>query len=737
MMDEGSVEVITPEEAEARVREQLAGVYAGLSKRRDEWVRHRAQSGVETRWRKAQAMYDGQDPDAPAGSLEDTLTNGPRVRGRANEANRSRVVVNIVAPKVDAAVARVCEILLPVDDRNWGMKPTPDPRLSEDTKSEAIIADPQTGQQAPLSEAAKAKLAAVKKAAEGMELAVDDVLTECGYNGQQRKMIFDAVRLGTGIIKGPVPMRQVGRRYGQGPQGGFQKVVVETIQPASKWVPPWQVFTDPACGPDHQRGSGILERRPVTPKELRALKGIPGYDDEAIDQVLAEKPRRITVAEGKLLREQCEAYELWEYHGEIEPEEFGLLAERTGLYGEDAQPKRVESAVLIMVNDRVIGALEPWWEDDLPYDFFVWQPDEETPFGLGLPHRLETQQRVVTAAWRQLMDNAGAAAGAQIVINKALLAPANGKFELEGRKLWFAREEIDDVRKAFNVFEFPSRIEELLKIVEVAMQFADQESMVPTLMQGDPGSAPDTVGGQVLLLNNANSPLRYRVKLFDDNVTRPHLKRYYDWMMQRHPDDSIKGDFEVDARGSSTLIERDMANQAMANVANLAQHPIFGPLIEMKAPEALREILKSYKVDPDRFVPNEDELRAKAEAEAAQPPPADPRIEAAQIAAQSKKEEIADRKEERAFRAEVEAQNAEERRAQIAYNSSREQGEFEIAMTQEQNERYLALIRLQQERELTQAEMAQKRELELLSIDSKRQLFNAEALLKTQQGSGI
>lgn len=730
-------EVITPEQAAAREKAMIDAIYASLAKKRDEWVRWRAQTGVESRWRRAQAMYDGKDPDAHETGLADTLANGPRVRAGAAEAPRSKVVVNIVAPKVDAAVARMTEILLPVDDANWSIAPTPDPQLFEDAKSQAMLTDPATGAQVPLADAAKAKMAAVKKSAEGMTRRIDDALTECSYNGEQRKVIYDAVRLGTGVLKGPVPMRQVGRKYTAQPGGGYSRIQVESIQPSSRWVDVWNVFVDPSCGNDHQRGAGIFERRPVTAKELRALVGIPGYDEQAIKEVLSEKPRRIRVAEGKLAQEVCEAYELWEWHGEIEEQEFGLLSSRTNLRDADGSPLRAQQAVLVMVNDRVIGALKPWWEDDLPYDFFVWSEDEETPYGFGMPHRLESQQRVVTAAWRQLMDNAGIAAGGQVVMNRHLINPANGRWEIEPRKLWLGREEMDDVRKAFNVFEFPSRIDELLRIVESALQLADQESMVPTLMQGDPGSAPDTVGGQILLMNNANSPLRYRVKRYDDKITRPHLRRYYDWFMGNDPDEEIKGDFEVDARGSSALIERDLQNQAMANVANLASHPVFGPIMQAKAPEALREILKAYKVDHERFVPTDEELQQQQEAAAQQEQPADPRIEAAKIAAQSKSEEIADRKEERAFRAEIEKQSSEERRAQLQYNAQREQVEYQIAMTQEQNERYLALLKLQEDRELTQQELAQKRELELLKMDSDRQMFNAEAMLKSQHGTGI
>jgi hypothetical protein len=74
----------------------------------------------------------------------------------------------------------------------------------------------------------------------------------------------------------------------------------------------------------------------------------------------------------------------------------------------------------------------------------------------------------------------------------------------------------------------------------------------------------------VMLFNNATAVLRQRVKLYDDCVTRQHIARYYDWHMANNPDPAIKGDFEVDARGSTALIERDIQNQALLNLARNA-----------------------------------------------------------------------------------------------------------------------------------------------------------------------
>lgn len=732
-MDE--LEVLTPEQAQEVLQEKLQNIYAGMSEMRDEWVRHRAQCGVETRWRKAAALYEGRDATDEATGLESVLRNGP---GKRSAARRSKVVVNIVAPKIDAAVARLCEILLPVDDRNWGIRPTPDPELMEDMQSGQQLMDPSTGMTATLGEAARAKRDQIQKASEAMTRKIDDVLTECGYNGELRRVIFDAAKLGSGILKGPAPVIARASVYQPTP-GGYMKMVSEKLQPASVWIDPWNVYFDPSCGNDHQRGRGVWEKRDVTRKELRALIGIPGYDEQAIREVLREKPRRVRTAESRVIREDSsnDAFELWEYQGEVEPEEFGALSIRTNLTDDAGDPLMVSNGVLVMVNDRVIGALEPWWDEDYPYDVFTWHEADDSPFGYGIADRTEVQQRVVNAAWRQVMDNAGYSAGGQVVVQKHLIEPANGSWEIEALKVWLGREDLDDARKAFHIVEFPDRLQNLMAIAQAAMQFADQESNLPLLMQGDQGSAPDTVGGMTMLMNAANSPLRHRVKLFDDYVTRPHLKRYYDWFMANDEDAAIKGDFEVDARGSTTLIERDIQNQAMLNVAQLTMNPVYGPLLQSKALPGLRAILKSFKLDPDEFLPSDEEFEQQQQEAAQQPAQQDPKIVAAQIMAQTKQAELADRQADRQLKAQIEQQSAQERAATIQYNSQREQGEYEIAMAQTQNDRDIAFAKLANERNMSVEQLMQQWKIKSLEIDHERQLFNAEAQLKARMGSGI
>jgi hypothetical protein len=333
------------------------------------------------------------------------------------------------------------------------------------------------------------------------------------------------------------------------------------------------------------------------------------------------------------------------------------------------------------------------------------------------------------------MDNGRTSLGGQIVMKKGMVIPQNGSYEITPNKIWLAKDDLEDVRQAFSVFEFNSHLQELLAIANAAMQFADMETSMPQIMGGEQGSAPETVGGMVMLFNNANTVLRQRVKLYDDNITKPHLARYYDWKMANDPDPNIKGDFEVDARGSSALIERDIANQAMLNLANITNNPRYIPHLNER--EELKSILKAFKVDPESLMKPEDQVAQEMAAAAEQGAPQDPRIAVAEMNLQGKQMDIEDRKEQRAVDTQLAQVDMQTKQQNTAYQIERERAESEQAMIERQYDREVQLAKMEQDGVMTREELDRKERMELLKIDNERQLFSAEAAIKARQGSGI
>ena len=666
-MDQTSDQITEPSDAEIARREALAvrveALGNSLKKKRAEAIAGRKNSGIEDEWRITEDAYQGID-DANRGSTavgKPSSPNGGITSGQSPQVGtRSTIVLNITRPYVDAAAARVSDMLLPTDDTPWGIKPTPVPSMALPAPAapvapvmpappEGMPAMPTTGAAPgippvapvgappvamdPLAQAMKAaadEQEAAKTAAEAATKEIEDWLVQCQWHAEVRKMIEDTARLGTGVLKGPVPA--VKRRKAIAMQDGMAVVSIEkAIVPESRAVDPWNFYPDPACGESIHDGSYTWERDTITRKGLRDLKEVGGYLADQIDKVLEEGPQSAEsegagYAKPMASTSDSDVFDIWYFYGTAEREDLEA-AEVKGL-PEDGDVSA--NVIITMVNCRVIkAAINPLDSGEFPYDVMVWQRRPGVPYGTGVAMQINVPQRMLTGGVRNLMDNAGLSAGPQLVLRKGALTPGNGRWEITPRKLWFVNEEADvpGVQAAFAAINIPTMQTELQNIIQFALKMAEDVTGLPAMMQGQNTQAPDTVGGMQMLQNNAGTVLRRIARLFDDRVTEPHIRRYYEWLMVHGENDAAKGDFQIDARGSTALVERDMQNQQIMQMGSLVANPAFG----LDPEKWLSEMLKSQRLDPKRFQMDEEKKAAMAQ----QPPPVAPQIEAAKIRAEA------------------------------------------------------------------------------------------------------
>ena len=119
---------------------------------------------------------------------------------------------------------------------------------------------------------------------------------------------------------------------------------------------------------------------------------------------------------------------------------------------------------------------------------------------------------------------------------------------------------------------------------------------LPAMLQGIRGDAPETLGGMQMQNNNASGVLRRLAKRFDDYMTGPHIRRYYDWMMQHSENDAARGDFRVDVRASSALVERDAQQHFLMGLLSISANPAYG----LNPYKLAQELLKGQRYDPRR-----------------------------------------------------------------------------------------------------------------------------------------
>ena len=167
---------------------------------------------LEERWLKDVRQYSGEYED-------DVLQ-------RIKEAGGSEAFINLTRVKCNATESRLAEMLLPTDDRNWSIEPTPQPDMKPlppmpppepamvQGPDGQMVPDPNAVAPDPAAQAAAEEerlQAAAKKASDRMQRQMDDQLTEAGYNAVLRSVLHNMAVYGTGILKGPV-IRNEGSR---------------------------------------------------------------------------------------------------------------------------------------------------------------------------------------------------------------------------------------------------------------------------------------------------------------------------------------------------------------------------------------------------------------------------------------------------------------------------------------------------------------------------------------------
>ena len=632
---------------------RIESLAKSLLTKRDEAISARSASGIERQWREDQRAFEGLDGASSKAGMTDYATGDAFGTKNSKTQRRSRVIVNIIRGKCETAEGRFTEIQFPTDDKNFGIDSTPVGESAVPAPAPQGIVQgemqpdpmgagmPEQAPQEPSDEsAAKAKKDDLKKRAAAMEKEIDDQLEECDYNAECRKVARSAIRLGTGVMKGPNIVKAVRRAWVEqaDSDGSVHTLkVVENLKPASTSRDIWNIYPDPHCGDNPKNGSYIWERDHLLPRELRALMGVPGYDRRQIIKALQEDPVRTVVALDKGDQRQIKAstiargapYERWEYNGDVDKEDLIAMGVKV-----DEDSDESISACVVFVNDRPIKAqLNTLDSGELPYDFFPWVQVDDSPWGIGEPRKLIWQQRIITAAWRAMMDNAGDSSGAQIVISRDV-RPEDDVWEITGKKIWIDESEEGDVRKAFQQFQIQNNQGELQNIINLALEFMDLESGTPRQAQGQQAtSGTKTLGELQILMQGADTTRRRQVKQWDDLITRPHIGRYYHWNMMYNPKPEIKGDFDVVARGTSVLIAKDENVQKLMQIMQLRADPDAAIIVDWE--KVIKQLFESQHLD---VLKDDDAIKAARDQQAQQQPPADPRIEAANIAAQGRSE---------------------------------------------------------------------------------------------------
>ena len=718
------------DKAERDMAERLRVFGVRLQSQAEDQVKRRF--SIDERWLDDLRQFNGQYDKVTAATL--AASGG------------SKLFVNITRNKVNAAEARLIDILFPTDDRNWGIQPTPVPYLSKLSKDKDPISNEDgspfvtdEGVQVQKRDVAQGVMEEARERANSMQDEIDDQLNETNYNSVNRDMVHDAVLYGTGILKGPVIIGKTRQKWSEvvDEQGQVAQVIeiVDDLKPGAERVDPWDFFPDMQSRTVDD-AEFIFQRHYMSKKALRDLANKPGFLRTQIAEVLKKDADNSHTAT-HLQEMQSMAgltsldngrFEVWEYHGPVDKDD--LIAAGVEVDEEDVFTEY--SGVVWFSESRVLKAvINPADTGDMPYSVFNWEGDDTTLFGVGIPYLMRSSQKVLNATWRMLMDNAGLSVGPQTVINSQVVRPADGNWRLTPHKGWELTDKNGNVNNVFGSFEINSHMNELISLFQYARQIADEETALPQIAQGEQGSATDTASGMSMLMNSANTMLRRVVKNFDDDVTRPFIKRMYDWNMQFNPKEDVKGDFSIDARGTSSLLVKEQQAANLMNLMNISASPLLQPLTNTAA--LYRKVVSSMQIEADEIVKTTEEIELETQKMQQQ-------MEAQQQAmmqAQQGQQQAPTGDPLAEQKLALEAQKAEMdmqlKGAQIQAQAQK----LQVDQQKIASDRELELAKMAAEKGIKVSEMRTKLGIEKMKVQSKDTLFEKEQALKMRTGSGI
>lgn len=566
---------------------------------------------TEQRWLKDIRQYKGQyDPEVE-------IKIGP---------NRSRAFVRKTRVKVKTADSRVMDLLFPAgSEKNWDVDSTPVPTLPDEVKAQIIqqLQAQAQGQPIPKEMVDKACLQVAKKAAKGMAKVIDDQLSEVRYKMISKEVVHSGHLYGTGILKGPLIEKKVRVKFVR-EQGKWIAKSEEYIVPFVDFVPVWRFYPDMSASQLDQCRY-VYERHQMTRSDMANLASRKSFDRVKILDYLKANPSgfvklRYFDNELKIIGDrtanqgkaggQYEVLERWGWLTGDQLKEIGIKID------DDRCHESFFSNIWLLPDGTVIkAALQPINGVTWPYHLYYFDKDETSIFGEGLPMVMRDDQTMINAAVRLMLDNAAITSGAMLEVNPHLLHPLTKADEVFPWKVWL-RNQTSPGEAAVKAINIPNGLQPLMALQQMFEANADEVSAIPRYMAGENMNqgAAGTSSGLSMLMGAVNIVIKDLITSWDEGVTRSFVTGMYRWNMQFNNDDAIKGDFDVKARGTASLIAKEVRARQLNEFGALTANPLDAPFINRHR----LNLLRAEANELSDVVFTEDEVAEQQQGEQAQ-----------------------------------------------------------------------------------------------------------------------
>jgi hypothetical protein len=445
-------------------------------------------------------------------------------------------------------------------------------------------------------------------AAKKMQKKIHDQLEESGANKQLRLAAFECALFGTGIMKGPFATN---KEYPRWDDEGNYDPVIKTV-PSTSNVSIWDFYPDPDAA-NMDEAEYIIERHKMSRSQLRALKGRPFFRDNSIDTAIKlgesyEKKWWEQVMEDDEQGSKAERYEVKEFWGFVDRE---VLEDHDLKIPSELKDSEQVNVNLWACNGQVIRmVMNPFKPALIPYYAVPYEINPYSFFGVGIAENMDDTQTLMNGFMRMAVDNAVLSGNLLIEVDETNLVPGQDLSVYPGKV--FRRQGGAPGQAIFGT-KFPNVAGENMQLFDKARVLSDESTGFPSFAHGQTGvsGVGRTASGISMLMSAANGSIRTVIKNVDDYLLNPLGKAFFSFNMQFDYDPSIKGDLDVKAQGTASLMANEVRSQRLMQFLQVAQNPTLAPFAKMDY--IIREIAVSMDLDPDKVTNSMEDAAIQAE----------------------------------------------------------------------------------------------------------------------------
>jgi len=454
-----------------------------------------------------------------------------------------------------------------------------------------------------------------QKAARRMEKLIHDQIEESNGASEIRNALFESSLFGTGIVKGPFNFNKTLNRWEDNEDGERTYNPVEVRVPRIEFVSIWDFFPDPNATSINEC-EFVIHRHKLNRSQFRSLSKLPYFDKDQIRGCLEmgpnyeEKDYEYELKDDNRMSDMGSAkYEVLEYWGIMDAQ----YAREVGMELSDDVDDLDEVQINAWVsNGKVLRAVvNPFTPHRIPYHAFSYEKNPYSFFGIGVAENMDDSQKIMNGHARMAIDNLALSGSLVFDVDETALVGGQ-TMEIYPGKVF--RRQAGVPGTAINGVKFPNTSTENMMMFDKFRQLADEQTGIPSYSHGQTGvqSMTRTASGMSMLLGAASLNIKTVIKNLDDFLLKPLGEAYFQWNMQFLESKlGVKGDLEVKATGTASLMQKEVRSQRLTTFLQSVQNPAIAPFVKIN--KLIGELAYSLDLDPDEILNDPEEAAIMAQ----------------------------------------------------------------------------------------------------------------------------